>query len=390
MPRTVRRLTTTVVATTLLAAGAGAGLHPAVAAEGDKEASRAIAEANVEIQSGTNVVARISGDDRFLTAVEISANLFRDDGDATDELRAQAGAVVLTRSDDFADGLAGVPLAAVENAPMLLTETAALGAATEAEIDRVLPAGGTVYVLGEFGAVSQDVEEGLVADGFTVVRLGGTDRFATAVSIAVAVNDDGDAATTDSPQAIFVTTGMNFADALSAGPATTLFGEVNAAGVHLRAGVIVLTDGNTLPTPTQDYLDEFAPTADIVYGVGGPAAAATEDVVGQVALFGDDRYATATAVAELFLTNGFAGTEATALTSVSVASGQNFPDALSGGAASAMFAEPMLLTQARALPDATSMFMQDLSFEIDVATIYGGPGPVSNPVAGQILGAIDD
>lgn len=389
MPRTVRRLTITVVATTLLAAGAGAGLHPAVAAEGDKQLSREVAEANVELQSGTNVVARISGEDRFLTAVEVSVNLFRDNGDTTDG-RQQAGAVVLTRSDDFADGLAGVPLAAVNTAPLLLTETADLGVATQAEIDRVLPSGGTVYVLGGFGAVSEDVENGLVADGYTVVRLSGEDRYETAVAIAVAVNDDGDPDTDDSPEAIFVTTGMNFADALSAGPATTLFGDVNAAGVHLRAGVVMLTNGDELPAATRAYLDEFAPTANIVYGVGGPAASATEDVVGQVALVGDDRYATATAVAELFLTNGFAGSEATALTSVSVASGQNFPDALSGGAASAMFAEPMLLTRANVLPEATRMFMQDLSHEIDAATIYGGPGPVSDDVAGAVLGAIND
>lgn len=75
MPRTVRRLTTAVVATTLLAAGAGAGLNPAVAAESDKENSRQLAEANVDLQDGAEVVARIFGDDRFLTAVEISESL---------------------------------------------------------------------------------------------------------------------------------------------------------------------------------------------------------------------------------------------------------------------------------------------------------------------------
>lgn len=296
--------------------------------------------------------------------------------------------MVLTRWDDFADGLAGVPLAAINTAPLLLTQTDMLGAETEAEIDRVLAPGGTVFVLGGTGAVSGDIATGLEADGYVVERLGGVNRFETAVDIAGAVVDDGDPDTVDSPQAIFVTTGLNFPDALSAGPATTLFGEINADGVHTRAGVIMLSVGESLPSETRAYLDEFAPTADVTYGVGGPAAAATEDVVGQVALFGNDRYATATAVAELFLTNGFAGSDATALTNVSVASGENFPDALSGGAASAMFAEPMLLTRASVLPGPTELFMQDLAHEIDTAVIFGGPGPVNDMVAGEILAAI--
>src|SRR5205823_13589326 len=97
-----------------------------------------------------------------------------------------AGAVVIARSLLFPDALAGTPLACVKNAPLLLTPQAVLDGRTQAELQRVLGSGGTVYILGGVNAISQGVENAIRSLGYNIVRLGGIDRFFTAVKIALA------------------------------------------------------------------------------------------------------------------------------------------------------------------------------------------------------------
>ena len=56
--------------------------------------------------------------------------------------------MVLASSDDYPDALVGTVLAAVKHAPVLFAHGAVLSATTTAEMRRVLPGGGTVYLLG--------------------------------------------------------------------------------------------------------------------------------------------------------------------------------------------------------------------------------------------------
>ena len=71
-------------------------------------------------------VERIQGGSRFLTAVEISKAGW-----------TGATNIVLARSDDYADALAGVPLAYRLDAPILLTPPSRLDSDTLAEIKRL-------------------------------------------------------------------------------------------------------------------------------------------------------------------------------------------------------------------------------------------------------------
>ena len=183
-------------------------------------------------------VTRLAGTDRIATAVAVSQNSFP---------AGNAGAVVLARGDDYPDALVGGPLAAAKNAPLLLTEGSTLPGATATEIKRVLPAGGTVYVLGGTSAVPATVAGQLTSLGYSVVRYSGADRYATAVAVAKALG---------SPTTVLLATGTNFPDALAAGPA--------AAHVH---GAILLTNGSTVPTETASYLAG----AHTTYAIGGPA-----------------------------------------------------------------------------------------------------------------------
>jgi len=264
-------------------------------------------------------VYRFAGSDRIDTAVLTSHQAWRSNGVANDT-RQQAQSVVLSRSDLPADALGGSALAAHKYGPLLLTDTKALNAETQAEIQRILPAGGTVYVLGGTAAISPAVQAKLKALGYNVSRIAGDDRYKTAVNIANAV----DPAAAD----VLVATGTNYPDALSAGA---------AAGAYEHM-VVVLTDGGAMPASTDAYLQAKANNGQLKYlaAIGGAADHALKGAKwdGYDALVGVDRYQTSYLVAhEIFGAFGHIG----------VATGTNWPDSLSGGALMGNRQGPLLL-----------------------------------------------
>jgi putative cell wall-binding protein len=276
---------------------------------------------------------RAAGSDRIGTAVAVSQLDFPSGG---------AGAVVLARSDDFPDALVAAPLAATVRAPLLFVQGASLPTVTRNEIYRVLGAHGTVYLIGSTSAIPTSIESTLQALGYSTDRLGGSDRYATAVAVA---NVLGGRTT------VFLATGINFPDALSAGP----------AAAHV-SGVVLLTDGSSMPSITRSYLNAHS---GAVYAVGGPAAAA-DSAASRVV--GADRMATAALVASTFFT---------APITVGIASGATFADAMSGGAYLARLGGPMLLTYPTSLPASTSNYLSAVRSELASSSLFGGSAAIS-------------
>ena len=285
---------------------------------------------------------RIAGADRIDTAIQSSFFL---DGSAS--------AVVLARDDAYPDALGGAALAAAKDGPLLLTTPAALDPRTLAEIKRVLPAGGTVYLLGGLNALSQAVQNAVTAAGYTVVRYAGVDRYDTSVQIV----QQG----LGNPTTLLLTTGNNFPDALASG----------AAAAHDNGGVL-LTNDTQLTASVSAYLT--AHPADTLYAVGGPAAASDPKAT---PIVGTDRYDTSAKVATTFFNppNTFG-----------VASGVNYPDALAGSATMAEDDSPLLLTDPNTLsaPTATYLAANKASFANKLFYIFGGPLAISNNVQAAI------
>ena len=296
------------------------------------------------ITFATGPAVRMAGADRYGTAVAVSQAEFPSGG---------AGAVVLARGDSYADALVGAPLAAAKDAPLLLTTGSQLPAVTKAELQRVLATGKTIYVLGGVSAVPASVASQLTGLGYTVVRYGGTTRYSTAVDVADALGD---------PSTVLLATGENFPDALAAGPA--------AAKV---SGAVLLTAGTAMSGATSAYLTAHATT---VYAVGGPAAMADPAAH---ALVGADRYATATTVATTFFSSP---------TTVGVAAGENFPDALSGGAFLAHLGAPLVLADTNAVPTNTESYLQSVSGTLTGADLFGGSAVLSASVQTAVGSAI--
>ena len=292
-------------------------------------------------------LTRVAGADRIATSVAASQAAF-----------AQANSArvaVLARADSFADALSGTPLAAKEGGPLLLTNTTALPAATFAELDRVLPRGDTIYLLGGTSAISTGVQTQLAGLGYSVARLAGPDRYATAVAVAAALGN---------PTTVFEADGTNFPDALSAGSAAAQQG-----------AAVLLTSGGAQSAATAGYLSAHP---SVRYAVGGPAAKADP---GATPLVGADRFATSVLVATRFFT---------APLSVGLASGMNFPDALSGGAVTANHGGPILLVPSTGTVPAgtTSYLTKTAALSASSAWLFGGTVSVNDSVFSQSAAAL--
>lgn len=294
-------------------------------------------------------VQSLAGAGRVETGVLASFDTWDDAGG----VGRTAGAAVVASARSFPDALVGTPLAVDRNAPMLLTEPGELHPMVGTELQRILEPGMTVYVLGGTAAVDAAVEDAIDALGFDAVRLFGLNRYETAVAVADELGEVSN---------VLVATGQNFPDALAAGAA--------AASVN---GAVLLTADETMPAVTSDAL--AARPAATTWAVGGQAARALPTAT---PLVGANRYATATTAAEALVPGA---------TFVGMASGQNFPDALSGGVHTAVRGGSLVLTHPDTLPQATRDHL--VATEPWNVQVYGGLGAVGQAVRDAIQTLLD-
>src|SRR5665213_2139700 len=292
------------------------------------------------------VFTQLGGADRDTTAAMVATTMY--------PVAGSASVVVLARDDLYADGLTGSPLANALNGPLLLSPTASLSPATAAAIAHVLVPGGLVICLGGTNAISPSVVATLQQLGYQVQRIGGADRFATATLIADRIG------TKHAVGHVYLATGLNFADALSAADAAAL-----------NNGVVLLTANTTMPGSTNSWLATH--TGAPATAIGGQAAAADPTAT---AMVGSDRYATAALVANSMApgTNG-----------IVLATGANFPDGLSGAVYAAHNGWSLLLVDPTAVAlntDQTS-YLHSVSSTVSTVTTIGGTTTV--PVASSTL-----
>lgn len=312
--------------------------------------------------------SRVYGADRFGTAIAASKSFSGQ----------RADAVVLTRSDTYADALAGAPLASDKGGPLLLTSRTALNPEVAAAIKDVLKPGGTVYLLGDGNALSSGVEDSVKALGFPTRRVFGADRLGTAVEIAKLL---------PSASTVSVVNAWNFPDGLAAG---ALMGVVDTDSNH-SIGAVLLSDGTNLGPTTQGYLSSR--TFDTKLAVGGVAVTAVRKYqTGWAELAGPDRYETASLVAKQFTSSAFFKDSTTV---VGVATGENWPDALSGSALLAYAGGPMLLTAKNSLPASTKSAIDVIKADaatngktIEDVLVFGDQNSVSDAAYNQIVSAV--
>lgn len=293
---------------------------------------------------------RVAGGNRYETAVAISRGAFP----------TTAPVVYLASGQNFPDGLAAGPAAAHEGGPVLLTPRAEVPQSVLAEITRLNPA--EIVIVGGEPSVSAEVETAVrnANPGRTVLRLGGDNRFQTSRLIA-------EHAFRSAPAA-FIATGLKFPDALAAGP----------AAAH-QSGPVLLVDGRQA-TPDGATLETLRGLGIRSTGVVGDNASVS-DAYGsalrtagfQVRRYaGPNRFATAVQLGTVF-------GDVPPVSTVYVASGSNFPDALAGAAAAGAQGAPLLLARPDCMPAVTRSGLRD--FAPDRVLMLGGTPTLSAATA---------
>lgn len=253
--------------------------------------------------------ARIFGENRFLTAVEVSKRSFPDG----------APAVVLATGRGFADALAGGPAAFLLGGPILLVEPDRLPDGVGPELTRLQP--DRIVLLGGTNAVNEATATQVQqATGVAPERIAGATRYETAAAVAQLFGPG------DGPA--YVATGANFPDALA-----------GSAAAAIRGGPMLLVAPDGTPAATAAQLDRLNPTEIVVLG----GTTAVSDVIanglggfGPVRrIAGPERYATAALIAQDAFPNA---------QGVTLATGEGFADALTAGPAAARAAAPVLLS----------------------------------------------
>ena len=289
-------------------------------------------------------VARYEGADRFATSAAIV------DANYSPGVPVAYVAAGL----NFPDALAGGAAAANDGGPLLLVLPNVIPAPVAAELQRLQP--GRIVVLGGAGAISDAVLTSLQTyTSGAVTRVMGADRYRTAASLAASFPDG-------SP--VYIATGVNFPDALAATAA--------AASQH---AAILLTDPVTLPPATAQALTALQPSSITIVGSTNAVSAA---IATQLTAYsptvtrvsGSDRFATAASIAA----NAFPSA-----TSVFIASGEGFADALTGGPVAGTNGEPLLLSTPGCLPDPTANELAVL--QPTNVTMLGGTATLAAGVA---------
>lgn len=291
--------------------------------------------------------SRVNGTDRYATATEVSKRTHPE----------TASKVYLAAGGNFPDALAAVPAAARAGAPLLLVPKNAsqvpqsvISRVKELNPSEIIVVGGTgVITNGAVNAVKKS------APNAAVTRIGGADRYATANALVSRTFTGVTGGT------VYVATGRDFPDALSA-----------SAIASASGAPIVLVDGKGkfIPQGTLNTLKTLKPSSIVIVGGEGVISPALAQQLSGIAktsrLAGADRFATNVAV-----NSSMPKTEAY------LATGRDFPDALTGSLLAGVNDAPLYLSNTHCIPkNVHTTLSKTTEF-----TLIGGTGVLSSGVA---------
>lgn len=265
--------------------------------------------------------------------------------------------VLIASGENYPDALSGGVLNDVVNGTtILINNNKNVIEQVLNEAKRLLKPEGNIVILGGKKAVSEDIEK-TFAKEFNVSRISGDDRTKTSIEIAKKV--------TKSPKEVFVTTGLDFADALSVAPYAT------------QTQIPILLNGSkkSLSSEIEKYVKDNKIKKVTV--VGGKNAI-TADAVSKLKaagvteierISGDDRFQTSLAVANKYYPK---------TKNVALSNGRNFPDALSGSHFAAELEMPVVLTEQNKLASKANEYFEKA--EVENFYLYGGTKAISDSI----------
>ena len=323
-------------------------------------------------QSGGDIdVTRLWGQDRFATSVAVAQQFVQESGGSID-------AAVLVSGRSWHDAVIAAGLAGTLGAPVLLTETNEVPAATAgflsaAGVRRVVIVGSTSTVSDQ---VVEEVEASL-ADPGEVERISGNSPSAASVAVARRMGAPG--AMPGHGQTVVIASSQVFADAMVAG------------GFSARGGhPVLLTPPDSLDAEVAAYVTESGALHVVVMGGTAAVSSSVGDELEALGvevtrLGGSTRLHTALAVAD-FLEGKYsdsAGDRCFDRANAGLATAWVPFDAFSAGPLLGKLCAPLLLTDPKKLdPDVGGWIAQDTGELL----VFGGTAAVSPAV----LSGLDD
>jgi putative cell wall-binding protein/uncharacterized protein involved in tolerance to divalent cations len=283
------------------------------------------------------ITTRYNGIDRYETAAKVCQDGWKSNSDY----------VVIVNGENFPDALSAAPLAKKFNAPILLTPSDMLNPYTSVEINRLGVK--NAFIIGGRGVISQGIEDSIKSRGIKVTRLGGVDRYDTAIQIAGKLGKSNEVALINS---------NDFRDGMSI-----------SAIAAAKGMPVIPVDTYSMPASVSKYLQGYK-KADQIYVVGGQDKISDSVISGLPnvkRIGGGDIYSSNIGVIDAFL--GEISTD-----TIYVSSAKDFPDSLGASALAPGTDSPIVFVDDPMSYD-TQNFLK--SHIINNIKVLGGPGAIS-------------
>nr|WP_286207977.1 SpoIID/LytB domain-containing protein [Clostridium caldaquaticum] len=305
---------------------------------------------------------RIGGENRYSTSRMIAEKVNS----------GQVNAVVLATGKDFPDALSGAVLAKKVGGPILLVDQYPSSEDSKEALNYIsshLSKSGTIYLLGGEGVISPQYVSTLTSMGFSssnIIRLGGINRQETALQVASNVSSG------NTP--VVIATENDFPDALSI-----------SSIAALRGWPILLTNKDNLSTQVENFIKSRNPEKVYIVGETGVVSDSVKNKIKQILNAGDsrviriggvNRYETSRLISSTFIPD----TE-----EVVLATGKNYPDALSGSVYAAMNGSPIILVDDSNMSDAEK-YLRVINYNGSYPNlvVLGKSGAVSDKVVNYL------
>ncbi|SDZ41458.1 cell wall-binding repeat-containing protein [Herbiconiux ginsengi] len=298
------------------------------------------------------------GADRYEVAAKISHIAFD----------SNVPTLYIASGEKYPDALSAGPAAAHQSGALLLVTRDGIPTVTRDAITELAPQ--KIVVVGGTATISDAVYTQLAAVQPNIVRLAGADRYEVSrnvLSYAFCGGTEGDCAGTGVKK-LFVATGANYPDALSAGP----------AAAHVD-GAVLLVPGfaDDVDSATRTLITRLG--TEQTYVAGGPASVSTGISSTLYTLMGgnSERFTGADRFDVSANINSAIFQEQHSV--IFIASGFVFADALSGGPAAAVYDAPLYLVQKECWPQsvlASAFSLHPIDF-----LLLGGPNTIGMGVS---------
>ncbi|NMA68871.1 MAG: cell wall-binding protein [Desulfitobacterium sp.] len=290
---------------------------------------------------------RIAGNNRYETAVEIAKSGW-----------SNSHYAIIASGENYPDALCASPLAAKNNAPILLTPAKNLHMETKKQLLALNVK--EVYIIGGTGVVSNKVADEISDLGIRVSRLAGANRYETSLAVAKEIEHFDRAV---------VASGLSFQDVLSIAP------------IASKEGMpILMTPKDRISSELRKILHNNANTTYVLGDTGRISNTVYNQLPSPKRLTGANWYEMNTNIIESFA-------HALDVSTCYLATGNTYPDALAGSVLASLKGSPILLVGSP-LNKASQDFLKGYAPDIQKVVAFGGTGVISKSLLDNISAEI--